>query len=61
MKGYETAARLLWQKALSEHKNNIEAIWVISVSTLVNVGVTLMSAFTSYNMNIVKSESEIRF
>ena len=59
MKGYETGARLKWTNALKDMKSQIAKIWLISDSTFIKVGASVMATFSSLNINAISSESEI--
>ncbi|NMB80558.1 MAG: hypothetical protein GYA14_01935 [Ignavibacteria bacterium] len=59
MKSYDSKARILWQDALKELKNNIENIWLISNSQFIRVGANVISVFSGLKINPVDSESKI--
>ncbi len=59
MTGYEPMARNTWQKAIKEHRESIELIWLITDSMLIQAGAKIMSLFTPYSFKIIKSEAEI--
>lgn len=59
MKGYEPMARKVWQDATKEFKNQIDEIWLISNSIIIQAGAKIMSLFTSYDIRVAKSEEEI--
>jgi len=59
MKGYDTESRVLWQEALKEMKSQIASIWLVTNSNFIKIGANVMSVFTSLNIRIVSSESEI--
>lgn len=60
MTGYEPMARISWQKAIKELKNNIGKIWLISDSSIIIAGAKILSLFTKMDINAVKSESDIK-
>ncbi len=60
MKGYETAARIRWAEALKEMKSQIDKIWLISDSVITKMGASAMGLFSSINIKVVQSESEIK-
>ncbi len=60
MTGYDSAARMKWQTALKEMKKQIDSIWLISSSSLIKMGASFMSVFSSYPINVVSSENEIK-
>ena len=59
MTGYEPMARILWQNAMKELKSKIGKIWFISDSTIILAGAKILSMFTSFEIQTVKSEKEI--
>lgn len=59
MDSYDPKARYLWQSALKELKYQIDSIWLITHSKLIKAGVKVISAVTSYKINVVSSETEI--
>jgi hypothetical protein len=61
MNGYELGARKIWQTALSELKGQVDTIWVISGSMIINIGARVMATFTKLNLKVVSNESEISF
>lgn len=60
MSGYKPEARIQWQKAITEHKDRIDIIWLITNSALIQAGARIMSLFTPYNFKVVKSEEDIK-
>lgn len=59
MTDYDPVARMLWQKALSQHKNQINTIWLISESSIIRAGAKLFSLFVGVNIKPVKSHKDI--
>jgi hypothetical protein len=59
MTGYEPMARVIWQKAIKDLKDQIDCIWLISDSVLIQAGAKIMSLFTSFDINSVKSEDMV--
>jgi len=59
MRGYETGARTLWTSALKEMKSQIAQIWLISDSTFIRMGASVMGVFSSLDINSVGIEDEI--
>ena len=59
MAGYDTGSRVNWQEALKEMNNQIADIWLVTSSNFVKIGARVMSVFTSLNIHIVDSESDI--
>ncbi len=60
MQGYETGARAKWTEALKELKSQIGPIWLISDSTFIRMGASVMAMFSSLNIKPVVSENEIQ-
>jgi len=59
MTGYEKGAREIWQKTLKKMSNKIEGIWVITNSSVIRMGASLISLFAAYPIKIVSTEDEI--
>lgn len=59
MKGYDSNARTKWTDALKEMKSNIDTIWLITESSMIKMGASVMNMFVSLNIKIVSNESEI--
>ena len=59
MKGYEPMARSLWQTAIKELKPQIECIWLVTDSHVIQAGAAIMSLFTSFPIKTVKTEEKI--
>ncbi len=57
--GYEKGAREIWQKALKKMSDRIEEIWVITNSSVIRMGASLISLFVEYPIKIVSTENEI--
>ena len=61
MTGYDSNARSEWQNALKELKSQIGSIWLVTDSNFIKMGASVMSIFASYQISVVKNESEIKF
>lgn len=61
MSNYEPMARVYWQKAMTDMKETIDDIWLISNSALIRTGAKVLSLFTAFEINSVKEENEIAF
>ena len=61
MKDYEKKARRLWQEKLLSKKQQIDKIWVISNSVIIDIGVHVIATFTKLDIKVVPSENEIKF
>lgn len=59
MTGFENKARVIWQKAMKDLKNNIDTVWLITNSNVIKAGAKLISTFTKFKMKVVKSQEEI--
>lgn len=59
MDGYASAARSLWQEALEELKPRIDRVWLISESSMIRRGASVISLFSSFPITPVRDESEI--
>lgn len=59
MKHYESGARQKWTNTLFELKPQIGSIWLISESTLIRMGASVMGMATSLQIKAVTSEAEV--
>ena len=59
MRGYENEARIQWQNALKEMKEQIASICLVTRSNLIQVGASVISVFTSLEIKTVGSVDEI--
>lgn len=59
MTGFDNKARISWQQAIKDLKNQIECVWLITESKIIKAGVNLMKAFIGFNIKVIKSENEI--
>lgn len=59
MTGYEPLARSVWQKAIKSLKKQIDCIWLISDSKIIQAGANIMSVFTSFKIHSVSAEDKI--
>lgn len=59
MKGYESGARQKWTNTLFELKPRIGSIWLISESTIIRMGASVMGMATSMSIKAVTCESEV--
>jgi hypothetical protein len=60
MAGYSRKARSVWTHAMLDLKPQIAAIWLISNSSLVKMGASVMALLSGLHVHIVKSEGELR-
>ena len=60
MKGYEPRARVTWQKAMGELKNQIDTIWLVTNSSMIKTGAKIMSLAVSYDIKAISKESEMK-
>ena len=59
MKGYDSDARTKWTGALKEMKSQIDMIWLITESTIIRMGASVMGMLSTINIKPIRSESEI--
>ena len=59
MHGYDSAARIKWTDALKEMKPRIDKIWLVSGSSLIRMGASVIGLLTSINIKAVESEDKI--
>lgn len=59
MTGYDHDARVKWQSALSEMKNQIDYIWIITQSKIFKMGASVMALLTDIKLKVVASENKI--
>ena len=59
MSGYDSEARIQWQETLKELKPRIKTIWLITDSSLIRMGASVMSLFSSLTIKAVRSEDDI--
>lgn len=59
MTGYDPGARLVWQQAMEELKDQISSIWLVSKSSMIRSGAMIISMITKHDIKVVKYESEI--
>lgn len=59
MKSYDSEAKKKWTETLTDLKSKIDVIWLISDSSLIRMGASIMGMFSSHEIKAVKSESEI--
>jgi len=59
MENYESEARKVWRLTITELSGLIQDIWVISNSVIILAGVEIISFFTKYDINVVKTKEEL--
>ena len=59
MRGYDSDARVKWTDALKEMKSQIDSIWLISASSAIKIGASVMSFFSNLDIKPISCESEI--
>jgi hypothetical protein len=59
MDDYAPMARIAIQKIISEFKNQIENIWLVTDSKLIASGALIMGMFTTFKIKTVDVESKI--
>lgn len=60
MSRYDTESRVQWQNALKEMKHQIHGIWLVTQSSLIRMGASVMSMLTRLKVNVVVSEDQIK-
>lgn len=61
MKNYDKESRQLWQDILVDLSGQIECIWLINKSLVINIGANIISTFTRLKINVASSEDQIKF
>jgi len=61
MTGYDSAARIAWQKAMKELKPNINDIWIIAENKLILGAAKTMGVLTRFNIKATSSVTKIPF
>jgi hypothetical protein len=59
MQDYDSGARMKWTMALFKMKSQIGTIWLITDSSLIRLGATVMGLATSLNIRTIRSEKDI--
>jgi hypothetical protein len=59
MHGYESEARRQWQHTLKILENQIDDVWLISDSLIIQTGAKLMALFAKFNLKVVGHENEV--
>jgi hypothetical protein len=59
MQGYDSAARIRWTDALKDMKPRIDTIWLISESSLIRMGASVIALLSSLKIKTVDSENKI--
>lgn len=59
MSNYDPLARATFQKTLTEFKDSIQKIWLITDSKIISGGASLINITTSMPIHMVSSENEI--
>jgi hypothetical protein len=58
--GYETEARVAWQKAFYRHRNRVKRLVLVGETTpLVRMGVAVLGAFTGIPVRFVSAWGEV--
>jgi hypothetical protein len=60
MSGYDNPAAMLWQKTLRELKSQVECVWLISSSSLIRMGASMVNFMIGVKVQTVKNENEIK-
>lgn len=59
MKDYDNQARVVWQQAINETKDRIDAMWVITNNIFINIGANIIGAIDGVRINAVRGMDEI--
>jgi len=59
MTGYDPGARIVWQNAMKELKEQISSIWVVSKSGMIRSGAMIIAMITKHDIKVVQYENEI--
>lgn len=59
MKDYEALSRSVWQKTMTELKNQIDGIWLVTDSKIIAAGAKIMGVFTSFTIKTVSTADKI--
>lgn len=59
MKSYESKARKFWQEAMREMRDRIGTVWLVTGSSIIRMGASVMSLFSSIDIKVVSSQDEI--
>jgi hypothetical protein len=59
MTGFENGARVAWQKAMKEMRDQIDTVWLITTSSIIKAGAKLISTFTKFKIKVVKTREEV--
>lgn len=59
MKGYDTSARIIWQRMMMDSRSQIGEVWIISDSRLILTAAKTMSLLTKFNIKAAKDEELI--
>lgn len=60
MDDYDQEAKKIWIENCKKFRGQIDTIWLISDSMLINMGAKIISLVTYLNIRTVKSEADIR-
>ena len=59
MTGYDSKARILWQKSMGEMHTRTGVIWMVTTNPLFKIAAKTMTLLTRYKMKPVESEQQI--
>jgi hypothetical protein len=60
MTGFDTNARRNWQNAMSELRNQLGEIWIVSCNIFILTAARTMGVLTGFNIKATKTIDEIR-
>ena len=61
MEDYDQEAKKVWIQNCKKHRTQIDTIWLISNSLLINMGARIISLVTYLDIKVVQSEGELHF
>lgn len=60
MRGYDSGARRMWTETLKELKPRIGPIWLVSESSVIRMGASVMSMLSGLDIHPVRSMDAVR-
>ena len=60
MSGFDSTARKMWQTTMSEFKQKIGSIWIISSNTFILAAAKTMGVLTGFSIKVARSEDQIK-
>ncbi len=60
MKKYSSKAAKMWKEAMSEMKDKISCVWLVTDNTFIRMGARTVTFLLPVTMKVVRSEDEIK-